>query len=66
MPSHCDTSRSHDLLARLPDREVRLVIIHLVQLTEWTIGEEAAMRMLDLSKDKHLADLRVSRVERIL
>lgn len=37
----------------LLDREVRLAITHLTLLTEWTIGEEASLRMLDLPADSH-------------
>lgn len=35
------------------DREVRLVISRLALLAEWTIGEGADLRMLDLPTDSH-------------
>lgn len=40
------------------DREVRLAITHLALLTEWTIGEDAGLRMLDLPADSHFPDSR--------
>ena len=40
------------------DREVRLAITHFALLTEWTIGEDAGLRMLDLPEDSHFPETR--------
>lgn len=64
--SECDAvvSHFHKGLSQLTyspdrlDREVRLAIAHLSFLTEWTIGEDAGLRMLDLPKDSHFPDTR--------
>ena len=37
---------------------VRLAITHLALLTEWAIGEDASLRMLDLPGDSHFPDTR--------
>lgn len=47
-------THSPDLL----DREVRLAITHLALLTEWAIGDDASLRMLDLPGDSHFPDTR--------